>query len=97
MTGRDFCCGNFAWLVGGGVVGDSRDIGERIRGCGGGNWEIGRRVAEAGMVGGGVEATIQGEEFTGLGHTEQHFAAGFVVVASGGKNVFDGTGIGTFV
>ena len=38
----------------------------------------------------------EGDEFASLGHTEEHFAAGFVVVAGGGKNGFDGTRFGTF-
>jgi hypothetical protein len=49
------------------------------------------------MPGSGVETTIQGDEFTGLGHTQQHFASGFIVVAGSSENIFDGTGIGTFM
>ena len=49
------------------------------------------------MTGGGVETAIKGDEFAGMLHTDEHFATGFVVVAGGGQNVFDGTGIGTFM
>jgi len=69
------------------------DIGDIF----GSGWGIGRKVGEAGVVGGGVEATIEGDEFAGVLHADEHFATGFVVVAGGGENVFDGTGIGTFV
>ena len=48
------------------------------------------------MVGDGVEAMTEGNEFTGLGHTQEHFATGFVVVAGGGEDGFDVTRIGTF-
>ena len=72
-------------------IGDIFDIfGRRV-------WRIGSEVGEAGMVGGGVEARIRGDEFTGMLHANDHFATGFVVVAGGGKNVFDGTRVGTFV
>jgi len=47
------------------------------------------------MMGGGVAALIQGDEFTGLLHTPEHFAPGFVVIAGGVQDVLDGTGIGT--
>ena len=44
---------------------------------------------EAGMVGGGVEATGGRDEFPGLAHAQEHFAAGFVVIAGGVENGFD--------
>lgn len=49
------------------------------------------------MVEGSVEAAIKGDEFAGVLHAHEHFAAGFVVVAGGGQDVFDGTRFGTFV
>ena len=49
------------------------------------------------MVGGGVEAASEGDEFTGMLHAHEHFATSFVVVAGSGQDVFDVTGIGTFV
>lgn len=49
------------------------------------------------MARGGVEATIKGNEFAGTLHANEHFATSFVVVAGGGEDVCDGTGIGTFV
>ena len=51
-------------------------------------------VGEAGVVEGGVEATIEGDEFTSVLHAQEHFASGFVVVAGGRKNGFDGTAAG---
>ena len=49
------------------------------------------------MVGGGVETAIEGDEFAGMLHTDEHFASGFVVVTGGGQDGFDVTGFGTFV
>jgi len=60
-------------------------------------WGIGRRVGEARVIGGGIEATIKGDEFAGMLHADEHFSASFVVVGGGGQDVFDVTGIGTFV
>ena len=48
------------------------------------------------MVGGGVEAATEGDEFTGLLHAHEHFASGFVVIAGCDQDIFDGTGIGIF-
>ena len=53
-------------------------------------------VGEAGVVGGGVETTVEGDEFASHLHAHEHFAPGFVVIAGGGEDVFDVTGIGTF-
>ena len=53
-------------------------------------------VGEAGVVGGGVEAAIEGDQFTGMLHAHKHFAPGFIIVAGGVQDVFDVTGIGTF-
>lgn len=47
------------------------------------------------MVGGGIEATGGRDQFTGVFHTEKHFATSLVVVAGGGEDGGDGLGCGT--
>ena len=44
------------------------------------------------MIGGGIEATIQGDEFAGLGHAQEHLAPGGVVIAGGLQDGVEGTG-----
>ena len=44
------------------------------------------------MLGGGVETTGGRNQFTGHLHAQQHFAAGFAVVAGGRENVGDALG-----
>jgi len=53
-------------------------------------------VGKSGVVGGGVETTVERDEFTSHLHMDEHFAPGFVVVASGGENVLDVTLYGFF-
>ena len=69
------------------------DIGDIF----GSRWRIGRKIGKARVVGGGVEAGGGRDKFAGGFHAHEHFATGFVVVAGGGENFFDGTGLGTFV
>jgi hypothetical protein len=43
----------------------------------------------------GVETAPDQDEFAGLFHAQHHFAPGFVVIAGGGEDRFDGLGAGT--
>ena len=58
---------------------------------------VGGEIGEAWVADGSVETAIEADEFTSMLHAEEHFATSFIVIASGGQNVFDGTRIGTFV
>ena len=53
---------------------------------------VGGVVCQAGMVGSGVETRGRGDEFACVFHAQEHFASGFVVVAGGGEDGFDGVG-----
>src|SRR5207248_320299 len=78
-------------------IGGSEQIGEFgvlfehvVKGAGRRRVVGGNEGGEAGMVGGDVEAAGGGDEFASRAHAQKHFASGFIVVAGGSEDGFDG-------